>query len=137
MVDSMSEKRKRVKLKPEEFVSENNKIEEHVVHTRLRNKDGRWFDMFDYVPKGIGVDKLTNEGTKIRKKEEKIFTIQDLNKILIDGNKLKQEKIDLMKENEVSDDAYNLMPRKQFINAQNRAAEMSSQQEPKNETTEN
>ena len=130
----MTEKRKRIKLKPEEFVSENDKIEEHVVHTRLRNKDGRWFDMFDYVPEGIGVDKLTNEGTKIRKKEEKIFTIQDLNKILIDGNKLKQEKIDLMKENEVSEDAYNLMPRKQFINAQNRAAERSSQPEPKNET---
>ena len=130
----MTEKRKRIKLKPEEFVSENDKIEEHVVHTRLRNKDGRWFDMFDYVPKGIGVDKLTNEGTKIRKKEEKIFTIQDLNKILIDGNKLKQEKIDLMKESEVSEDAYNLMPRKEFINAQNRAAERSSQPEPKNET---
>ena len=47
MVDSMSEKKKRVKLKPEEFVSENDKIEEGVVHTRLRNKDGRWFDMFD------------------------------------------------------------------------------------------
>ena len=88
MVTTMSEKRKRVKLKPEEFVSENDKIEEGVVHTRLRNKDGRWFDMFDYVPKGIGVDKLTNEGTKIRKKEEKIFTIDDLNKILVDGNKV-------------------------------------------------
>ena len=76
MVDSMSEKRKRVKLKPEEFVSENDKITEGVVHTRLRNKDGRWFDMFDYVPEGIGVDRLTDEGTKTTKKEEKIFTIQ-------------------------------------------------------------
>ena len=56
MVDSMSEKKKRVKLKQEEFVSENDKIEEGVVHTRLRNKDGRWFDMFDYVPECIGVD---------------------------------------------------------------------------------
>ena len=97
MVDSMSEKRKRVKLKPEEFISENDKIEEHVVHTRLRNKDGRWFDMFDYVPKGIGVDKLTNEGTKIRKKEEKIFTIDDLNKILVDCNNIKKKKIDLIR----------------------------------------
>ena len=50
MVIPMSEKKKRVKPKPEEFVSENDKIEEGVVHTRLRNKDGRWFDMFDYVP---------------------------------------------------------------------------------------
>jgi len=127
MVTTMSEKRKRVKLKPEEFVSENDKIEEHVVHTRLRNKDGRWLDMFDYVPKGIGVDKLTNEGTKVRKKEEKIFTINDLNKILVDGNNIKKKKIDLMKESEVTDEAYNLMPRKEFINAQNRAAERSSQ----------
>ena len=127
MVDSMSEKRKRVKLKPEEFVSQHDKIEEHVVHTRLRNKDGRWLDMFDYVPEGIGVDRLTNEGTKTTKKEEKIFTIQDLNKILVDGNKVKQQKIDLMKESEVTDEAYNLMPRKEFINAQNRAAERSSQ----------
>ena len=94
MVDSMSEKRKRVKLKPEEFVSESDKIEEGVVHTRLRNKDGRWFDMFDYVPEGIGVDRLTNEGTKPTKKEEKIFTINDLNKMLVDGNKVKQQKID-------------------------------------------
>ena len=127
MVDSMSEKRKRVKLKPEEFVSQHDKIEEGVVHTRLRNKDGRWFDMFDYVPEGIGVDRLTNEGTKTTKKEEKIFTINDLNSMLIDGNKVKQQKIDLMKESEVSDEAYNLMPRKEFINAQNRAAERSSQ----------
>lgn len=137
MVTTMSEKKKRVKLKPEEFVSQHDKVEEHVVHTRLRNKDGRWLDMFDYVPEGIGVDRLTNDGTKTTKKEEKIFTIQDLNKILVDGNKVKQQKIDLMKESEVSDDdAYNLMPRKEFINAQNRAAEMSSQsnQEPKNET---
>ena len=134
MVIPMSEKRKRVKLKPEEFVSQHDKIEEGVVHTRLRNKDGRWFDMFDYVPEGIGVDRLTNEGTKTTKKEEKIFTINDLNKMLVDGNKVKQQKIDLMKESEVSDDAYNLMPRKEFINAQNRAAEMSSQPEPKNET---
>ena len=127
MVDSMSEKRKRVKLKPEEFVSESDKIEEGVVHTRLRNKDGRWFDMFDYVPEGIGVDRLTDEGTKTTKKEEKIFTINDLNSMLIDGNKVKQQKIDLMKESEVTDEAYNLMPRKEFINAQNRAAERSSQ----------
>ena len=127
MVDTMSEKRKRVKLKPEEFVSESDKIEEGVVHTRLRNKDGRWFDMFDYVPEGIGVDRLTDEGTKTTKKEEKIFTINDLNSMLIDGNKVKQQKIDLMKESEVTDEAYNLMPRKEFINAQNRAAERSSQ----------
>ena len=120
MVDSMSEKRKRVKLKPEEFVSESDKITEGVVHTRLRNKDGRWFDMFDYVPEGIGVDRLTDEGTKTTKKEEKIFTIEDLNKMLVDGNKVKQQKIDLMKESEVTDEAYNLMPRKEFINAQNR-----------------
>ena len=137
MVTTMSEKRKRVKLKPEEFVSQNDKIEEHVVHTRLRNKDGRWLDMFDYVPEGIGVDRLTNDGTKTTKKEEKIFTINDLNKILVDGNKVKKQKIDLMKESEVSEEAYNLMPRKEFINAQNRAAEMSSQPEPKTETTKN
>ena len=130
MVTTMSEKRKRVKLKPEEFVSENDKIEEGVVHTRLRNKDGRWFDMFDYVPEGIGVDRLTDEGTKTTKKEEKIFTINDLNSMLIDGNKVKQQKIDLMKESEVTDEAYNLMPRKEFINAQNRAAEKSSQPTP-------
>ena len=49
MVTTMSEKKKRVKLKPEEFVSQHDKVEEHVVHTRLRNKDGRWFYMFDYV----------------------------------------------------------------------------------------
>ena len=134
MVTTMSEKRKRIKLKPEEFVSQNDKIEEHVVHTRLRNKDGRWLDMFDYVPEGIGVDRLTNDGTKTTKKEEKIFTISDLNNMLVDGNKVKQQKIDLMKESEVSDEAYNLMPRKEFINAQNRAAEMSSQPEPKTET---
>ena len=133
----MSEKKKRVKLKPEEFVSQHDKIEEGVVHTRLRNKDGRWLDMFDYVPEGIGVDRLTNDGTKTTKKEEKIFTIGDLNNMLVDGNKVKQQKIDLMKESEVSDEAYNLMPRKEFINAQNRAAEMSSQPEPKTETTEN
>ena len=126
MVITMSEKRKRVKLKPEEFVSENDKITEGVVHTRLRNKDGRWFDMFDYVPEGIGVDRLTDEGTKTTKKEEKIFTINDLNTMLVDGNKVKQRKIDLMKESEVTDEAYNLMPRKEFINAQNRAAERSS-----------
>ena len=137
MVTTMSEKRKRIKLKPEEFVSQNDKIEEHVVHTRLRNKDGRWLDMFDYVPEGIGVDRLTNDGTKTTKKEEKIFTISDLNNMLVDGNKVKQQKIDLMKESEVSDEAYNLMPRKEFINAQNRAAEMSSQPEPKTETVEN
>ena len=137
MVNTMSEKRKRVKLKPEEFVSQHDKIEEGVVHTRLRNKDGRWLDMFDYVPEGIGVDRLTNDGTKTTKKEEKIFTISDLNNMLVDGNKVKQQKIDLMKESEVSDEAYNLMPRKEFINAQNRAAEMSSQPEPKTETTEN
>ena len=137
MVTTMSEKRKRVKLKPEEFVSQNDKIEEHVVHTRLRNKDGRWLDMFDYVPEGIGVDRLTNDGTKTTKKEEKIFTINDLNKILVDGNKVKKQKIDLMKESEVSEEAYNLMPRKEFINAQNRAAERSSQPEPKTETVEN
>ena len=137
MVTTMSEKRKRIKLKPEEFVSQNDKIEEHVVHTRLRNKDGRWLDMFDYVPEGIGVDRLTNDGTKTTKKEEKIFTINDLNKILVDGNKVKKQKIDLMKESEVSEEAYNLMPRKEFINAQNRAAEMSSQPEPKTETTKN
>ena len=137
MVNTMSEKKKRVKLKPEEFVSQHDKIEEGVVHTRLRNKDGRWLDMFDYVPEGIGVDRLTNDGTKTTKKEEKIFTINDLNKILVDGNKVKKQKIDLMKESEVSDEAYNLMPRKEFINAQNRAAEMSSQPEPKTETTEN
>ena len=134
MVNTMSEKRKRVKLKPEEFVSQHDKIEEGVVHTRLRNKDGRWLDMFDYVPEGIGVDRLTNDGTKTTKKEEKIFTISDLNNMLVDGNKVKQQKIDLMKESEVSEDAYNLMPRKEFINAQNRAAEMSSQPEPKTET---
>ena len=138
MVTTMSEKRKRIKLKPEEFVSQNDKIEEHVVHTRLRNKDGRWLDMFDYVPEGIGVDRLTNDGTKTTKKEEKIFTIGDLNNMLVDGNKVKQQKIDLMKESEVSEDAYNLMPRKEFINAQNRAAEMSSQPtpQPKTETVE-
>ena len=134
MVDSMSEKKKKVKLQPEEFVSENDKITEGGVHTRLRNKDGRWFDMFDYVPEGIGVDRLTDEGTKTTKKEEKIFTINDLNTMLVDGNKVKQQKIDLMKESEVTDEAYNLMPRKKFINAQNRAAERSSQPEPKNET---
>jgi len=134
MVNTMSEKKKRVKLKPEEFVSQHDKIEEGVVHTRLRNKDGRWLDMFDYVPEGIGVDRLTNDGTKTTKKEEKIFTINDLNKILVDGNKVKKQKIDLMKESEVSEEAYNLMPRKEFINAQNRAAEMSSQPEPKTET---
>ena len=133
----MSEKKKRVKLKPEEFVSQHDKIEEGVVHTRLRNKDGRWLDMFDYVPEGIGVDRLTNDGTKTTKKEEKIFTISDLNNMLVDGNKVKQQKIDLMKESEVSDEAYNLMPRKEFINAQNRAAEMSSQPQPKTETVEN
>ena len=139
MVNTMSEKKKRVKLKPEEFVSQHDKIEEGVVHTRLRNKDGRWLDMFDYVPEGIGVDRLTNDGTKTTKKEEKIFTISDLNNMLVDGNKVKQQKIDLMKESEVSDEAYNLMPRKEFINAQNRAAEMSSQPtpQPKTETTEN
>ena len=137
MVNTMSEKKKRVKLKPEEFVSQHDKIEEGVVHTRLRNKDGRWLDMFDYVPEGIGVDRLTNDGTKTTKKEEKIFTISDLNNMLVDGNKVKQQKIDLMKESEVSEDAYNLMPRKEFINAQNRAAEMSSQPEPKTETVEN
>ena len=139
MVNTMSEKRKRVKLKPEEFVSQHDKIEEGVVHTRLRNKDGRWLDMFDYVPEGIGVDRLTNDGTKTTKKEEKIFTISDLNNMLVDGNKVKQQKIDLMKESEVSEDAYNLMPRKEFINAQNRAAEMSSQPtpQPKTETVEN
>ena len=139
MVDTMSEKKKRVKLKPEEFVSQHDKIEEGVVHTRLRNKDGRWLDMFDYVPEGIGVDRLTNDGTKTTKKEEKIFTINDLNKILVDGNKVKKQKIDLMKESEVSEEAYNLMPRKEFINAQNRAAEMSSQPtpQPKTETVEN
>ena len=136
MVNTMSEKKKRIKLKPEEFVSQHDKVEEGVVHTRLRNKDGRWLDMFDYVPEGIGVDRLTNDGTKITKKEEKIFTIGDLNNMLIDGNKVKQQKIDLMKESEVSDDAYNLMPRKEFINAQNRAAEMSSQPQPKTETVE-
>ena len=130
MVIPMSEKRKKVKLQPEEFVSENDKITEGVVHTRLRNKDGRWFDMFDYVPEGIGVDRLTDEGTKTTKKEEKIFTINDLNTMLVDGNKVKQQKIDLMKESEVSDEAYNLMPRKEFINAQNRAAQMSSQPTP-------
>ena len=43
--------------------------------------------------------------------------------MLVDGNKVKQQKIDLMKESEVTDEAYNLMPRKEFINAQNRAAE--------------
>ena len=137
MVTTMNEKKKRIKLKPEEFVSQNDKIEEHVVHTRLRNKDGRWLDMFDYVPEGIGVDRLTNDGTKTTKKEEKIFTINDLNKIIVDGNKVKKQKIDLMKESEVSEDAYNLMPRKEFINAQNRAAEMSSLPEPKTETTKN
>ena len=137
MVNTMSEKKKRVKLKPEEFVSQHDKIEEGVVHTRLRNKDGRWLDMFDYVPEGIGVDRLTNDGTKTTKKEEKIFTIGDLNNMLVDGNKVKQQKIDLMKESEVSEDAYNLMPRKEFINAQNRAAEMSSQPQPKTETVEN
>ena len=137
MVNTMSEKKKRVKLKPEEFVSQHDKIEEGVVHTRLRNKDGRWLDMFDYVPEGIGVDRLTNDGTKTTKKEEKIFTISDLNNMLVDGNKVKQQKIDLMKESEVSDEAYNLMPRKEFINAQNRAAEMSSQPQPKTETVEN
>ena len=137
MVNTMSEKKKKVKLKPEEFVSQHDKIEEGVVHTRLRNKDGRWLDMFDYVPEGIGVDRLTNDGTKTTKKEEKIFTISDLNNMLVDGNKVKQQKIDLMKESEVSDEAYNLMPRKEFINAQNRAAEMSSQPEPKTETVEN
>lgn len=136
MVDTMSEKKKKVKLKPEEFVSQHDKIEEGVVHTRLRNKDGRWLDMFDYVPEGIGVDRLTNDGTKTTKKEEKIFTIGDLNNMLVDGNKVKQQKIDLMKESEVSEDAYNLMPRKEFINAQNRAAEMSSQPQPKTETVE-
>ena len=136
MVNTMSEKKKRVKLKPEEFVSQHDKIEEGVVHTRLRNKDGRWLDMFDYVPEGIGVDRLTNDGTKTTKKEEKIFTISDLNNMLVDGNKVKQQKIDLMKESEVSDEAYNLMPRKEFINAQNRAAEMSSQPQPKTETVE-
>ena len=130
MVIPMSEKRKKVKLQPEEFVSENDKITEGVVHTRLRNKDGRWFDMFDYVPEGIGVDRLTDEGTKTTKKEEKIFTINDLNTMLVDGNKVKQQKIDLMKESEVTDEAYNLMPRKEFINAQNRAAERSSQPTP-------
>ena len=137
MVNTMSEKKKRVKLKPEEFVSQHDKIEEGVVHTKLRNKDGRWLDMFDYVPEGIGVDRLTNDGTKTTKKEEKIFTISDLNNMLVDGNKVKQQKIDLMKESEVSDEAYNLMPRKEFINAQNRAAEMSSQPQPKTETVEN
>ena len=136
MVITMSEKKKKVKLKPEEFVSQHDKIEEGVVHTRLRNKDGRWLDMFDYVPEGIGVDRLTNDGTKTTKKEEKIFTIGDLNNMLVDGNKVKQQKIDLMKESEVSEDAYNLMPRKEFINAQNRAAEMSSQPQPKTETVE-
>ena len=130
MVNTMSDKKKRIKLKPEEFVSQHDKIEEGVVHTRLRNKDGRWLDMFDYVPEGIGVDRLTNDGTKTTKKEEKIFTIGDLNNMLVDGNKVKQQKIDLMKESEVSDEAYNLMPRKEFINAQNRAAEMSSQPTP-------
>ena len=130
MVITMSEKKKKVKLKPEEFVSQHDKVEEGVVHTRLRNKDGRWLDMFDYVPEGIGVDRLTNDGTKTTKKEEKIFTISDLNNMLVDGNKVKQQKIDLMKESEVSDEAYNLMPRKEFINAQNRAAEMSSQPTP-------
>ena len=130
MVIPMSDKRKKVKLQPEEFVSENDKITEGVVHTRLRNKDGRWFDMFDYVPEGIGVDRLTDEGTKTTKKEEKIFTINDLNTMLVDGNKVKQQKIDLMKESEVTDEAYNLMPRKEFINAQNRAAERSSQPTP-------
>ena len=70
---------------------------------------------------------ITDEGTKTTKKEEKIFTIEDLNKMLVDGNKVKQQKIDLMKESEVTDEAYNLMPRKEFINAQNRAAERSSQ----------
>ena len=139
MVITMSEKKKKIKLKPEEFVSQHDKIEEGVVHTRLRNKDGRWLDMFDYVPEGIGVDRLTNDGTKTTKKEEKIFTIGDLNNMLVDGNKVKQQKIDLMKESEVSEDAYNLMPRKEFINAQNRAAEMSSQPtpQPKTETVEN
>lgn len=137
MVNTMSEKKKKIKLKPEEFVSQHDKIEEGVVHTRLRNKDGRWLDMFDYVPEGIGVDRLTNDGTRTTKKEEKIFTIGDLNNMLVDGNKVKQQKIDLMKESEVSEDAYNLMPRKEFINAQNRAAEMSSQPQPKTETTEN
>ena len=136
MVITMSEKKKRIKLKPEEFVSQHDKVEEGVVHTRLRNKDGRWLDMFDYVPEGIGVDRLTNDGTKITKKEEKIFTIGDLNNMLIDGNKVKQQKIDLMKESEVSEEAYNLMPRKEFINAQNRAAAMSSQPQPKTETVE-
>ena len=136
MVITMSEKKKKIKLKPEEFVSQHDKIEEGVVHTRLRNKDGRWLDMFDYVPEGIGVDRLTNDGTKTTKKEEKIFTIGDLNNMLVDGNKVKQQKIDLMKESEVSEDAYNLMPRKEFINAQNRAAEMSSQPQPKTETVE-
>ena len=136
MVTTMSEKKKKVKLKPEEFVSQHDKVEEGVVHTRLRNKDGRWLDMFDYVPEGIGVDRLTNDGTKTTKKEEKIFTIGDLNNMLVDGNKVKQQKIDLMKESEVSEDAYNLMPRKEFINAQNRAAEMSSQPQPKTETVE-
>ena len=136
MVNTMSDKKKRIKLKPEEFVSQHDKIEEGVVHTRLRNKDGRWLDMFDYVPEGIGVDRLTNDGTKTTKKEEKIFTIGDLNNMLVDGNKVKQQKIDLMKESEVSEDAYNLMPRKEFINAQNRAAEMSSQPQPKTETVE-
>ena len=92
--------------------------------------------MFDYVPEGIGVDRSTNDGTKTTKKEEKIFTIGDLNNMLVDGNKVKQQKIDLMKESEVSEDAYNLMPRKEFINAQNRAAEMSSQPQPKTETVE-
>ena len=86
--------------------------------------------MFDYVPEGIGVDRLTDEGTKTTKKEEKIFTINDLNTMLVDGNKVKQQKIDLMKESEVTDEAYNLMPRKEFINAQNRAAQRSSQTTP-------
>ena len=64
------------------------------------------------------------------KKKKRYLPFNDLNKMLVDGNKVKQQKIDLMKESEVKDEAYNLMPRKEFINAQNRAAEMSSQPTP-------
>ena len=127
MVDSMSEKRKRVKLKPEEFVSENDKIEEVSFILDYETKMVVGLICLIMFQKEIGVDRLTNEGTKTTKKEEKIFTIQDLNKILVDGNKVKQQKIDLMKESEVTEKAYNLMPRKEFINAQNRCREMSSQ----------
>ena len=54
------------------------------------------------------------------KKKKRYLPFNDLNTMLVDGNKVKQQKIDLMKESEVTDDAYNLMPRKEFINAQNK-----------------